>query len=238
MKKIISVVISMFISAVVTATPIDEKCPELASKYGSPTPVGKSDGIYECHVKYAVLVSPTLKDPIFVIEHLTKDGLKCTVTRKNNFHADLSLPAADRATPEDYNKSGYDQGHMASAQDQCDNAADESESFLMTNMVPQDPNNNRGIWKKLEMYSRALAQGDNVYVISGPVFVGTKHKTIGNGVVVPEQLFKIVYDDTTDLTQAWILPNAAIPSSQLKKYEASVTQIESVTGLVIFPKKK
>jgi endonuclease G len=237
MKKIL-LITTLLITTLAQATPIDDLCPSLVSKYGSPAPVAKSDGIYKCHTKYAVFVSPSLKDPLFVVEHLTKDGLKCTVVRKDDFHVDTSLPAESRATPQDYDKSRYDRGHMASAQDQCDNAADESESFLMTNMVPQDPGNNRGIWKKLEIYSRVLAQVDNIYVISGPVFIGTKHKTIGRGVVVPEQLFKIIYDETTGLTRAWLLPNIGIPSSELKKYEASVTKIESVTGLVIFPKKK
>ena len=235
--KLILTIIFTLLTSHAAATPIDDKCPQFVSKYGAPIPKIKMDGIYECHNKYAVFVSPSTKDPIFVVEHLTKEGLICTVKRKNNFHADTALPADKRATPQDYDNSGYDQGHMASAQDQCDNAADESDSFLMSNMVPQNPSNNRGIWKRLEIYSRALAKVDSVYVVSGPVFVGSTHKTIGKGVVVPEKLFKVVYDETTGITRSWILPNEAVEFKDLKKYEVSMDAILLATGLIVQPKK-
>ena len=69
------------------ANPIDDKCPQFASKYGAPA---FSVGIAECHIEYATVVTIN-KIPLFVIEHLTKEGLFCTVKRANDFHADLTL---------------------------------------------------------------------------------------------------------------------------------------------------
>ena len=215
---------------------LDDKCPQFVVKAGAPVPKDESSSIYECHKAYGVLVSAITKDPIYVVEHLTKNSLVCIVKRTNNFHFDSSIPTNYRSRPQDYSKSGYDEGHMASAEDFCSDPTEMDESFLMSNMVPQNPNNNRGIWKHLEIMARTLAATDDIYVISGPVFIGVKHKTIGNdGVAVPESLFKIIIDNTTNTVRAWILPNTPLRSIDLNKYQATISEIELATNLSIFP---
>lgn len=86
-----------------------------------------------------------------------------------------------------------------------------AQSFALSNMVPQDPTNNRKIWAKLEADTRKFAQRarGNVYVFSGPLF-NEGHLKIGRGQVwVPTHLFKLVYDETSGRSWAHIIPNTA-----------------------------
>jgi endonuclease G len=68
--------------------------------------------------------------------------------------------------PTDYTGSGYDRGHIAPSADRTRNEADNSSTFLMTNMMPQVPEVNRGVWGDLEEYCRELVQqGKELYII-------------------------------------------------------------------------
>jgi endonuclease G len=225
------------ISQLVYSNPIDTNCPSLVSKYGAPSLASDSGVVYRCRSGYAVAVSSKTKDPIFSAEHLTAANLVCTVSRTNNFKTDTSLPIAYRSYPRDYLYSSYDQGHMSSAQDFCYDATAMKESFFMSNMVPQDPGNNRGIWPHLEAYTRALASYNDIYVISGPIFVGDTHATIGSGVSVPEKLFKVIYNETTGVVDAYILPNAYVAIKDLGNFHVTINEVELATGLTIFPLK-
>ena len=71
-----------------------------------------------------------------------------------------------------------------------------SSSFYMSNMSPQDPSFNRGIWKKLEEQIRSWAVGNKeIYVVTGPVLTNGPYQTIGiNKVAIPKHYYKVVLD--------------------------------------------
>jgi endonuclease G len=164
-----------------------------------------------CFSAFAVMHSGKSRTPIYVAERLNKvmllDARK--EQRTNKFFADARLPRAERAELEDYHGSGFDRGHMAPAGDM---ATDESmaQSFSLANMVPQYPINNRKAWASIEKATRKYvmrAAGD-VFVITGPVFDGTP-QTIGpDKVWVPQHLFKLVYDPSTNRSWAHWLDNS------------------------------
>jgi endonuclease G len=80
-----------------------------------------------------------------------------TADRQDNFRPDGTLPAAwYKVRPNDYTGSGYDRGHIAPSADRTRNEADNSATFLMSNMMPQVPELNRGVWGDLEEYCREL----------------------------------------------------------------------------------
>src|SRR5919112_267567 len=82
--------------------------------------------------------------------------------RLNNFHPEPELPEGfKRVTPSDYLKTGFDQGHMCNSKDRSTNEEDNSATFSMANMQPQTPDLNRQVWKRLEDFSRDLAQAGN-----------------------------------------------------------------------------
>jgi endonuclease G len=113
-----------------------------------------------------------------------------------------------------------------------------SESFFLSNMVPQVPNHNRGIWKQLETFVRewVVDNGMDLYVITGTVY-NKEFKTIGEGRVgVPDQLWKVIIDRKEGKAIAFIFPNTALPVADLPKYATTVSAVEKLTGINFMPK--
>lgn len=113
-----------------------------------------------------------------------------------------------------------------------------SESFYMSNMSPQVPGFNRGIWAKLESYVRTWAfDNESIYVVTGPVLTKDTYPTIGdNEVAVPEFYFKVILDYTGDEIKAigFILPNSK-SSTPLQEYAVTVDDVEVFTGIDFYP---
>jgi len=111
-----------------------------------------------------------------------------------------------------------------------------SQSFLMSNMSPQSPSFNRGIWKKLEEEVRDLAvEKDSIYVVTGPV-LHTMESSIGkNEVGVPAYYFKILVDLSPPQHGmiAYLLPNEG-SKKELSNYAISVDSLERFTGYDFF----
>lgn len=167
-----------------------------------------------CSGSYAVVYSGLSKTPLIVVERLSRAQLADALDeqRTNEFYADPRVPRAERAELSDYAGTGYDRGHIAPAGDMPDQTA-MAQSFALSNIVPQDPVNNRkgGAWFKVESDTRKFARRAEgyVYVFSGPLFDG-KAKTVGkNAVWVPTRLFKMVYDEASGRSWAHLIPNTA-----------------------------
>jgi endonuclease G len=166
-----------------------------------------------CSDNFAVMYSQTSKTPLIVVERLNAVVLRDAQgeQRSNKFYADPRIPVGGRADLSDYRgqQQRLDRGHQAPAAD-APNQRAMAQTFSLSNMVPQDPVNNRKVWAKVESDVRkfTLRAEGNVFVFTGPIFdVG--HDTIGkNKVWVPTRLFKLVYDDSSKLAWAYVLPNA------------------------------
>ena len=150
-----------------------------------------------CHTAYAAETSGVTKTGIWSAEHLTRDAVLAAhhVGRVDDFRADLSVPPRDRAELSDYRGNGLnlDRGHLSPSGDAA-SAQAQDETFLMSQMVPQSHENNSGLWEELEYMTRLMAQRDGeVYVVTGPAFVGTQLRQIGSGVYVPTHMWKAEY---------------------------------------------
>ena len=110
------------------------------------------------------------------------------------------------------------------------------ECFYMSNMSPQEPGFNRGIWRELEEKVRQWAlKNDSLIVITGPIFTQDM-ETIGkNEVAVPIAFYKVVADISwpTYKEIAFIIPNKA-SNNAIKSFAVSVNSVEIVTGLDFF----
>uniref|UniRef100_A0A0M3IEC5 Endonuclease n=1 Tax=Ascaris lumbricoides TaxID=6252 RepID=A0A0M3IEC5_ASCLU len=191
----------------------------------------------------------------WVVEHLcpsrmvydpSVDRSKCA------FRADESIHEYFRSQNDDYNKSGYDRGHLAAAGNHRRTQSSVDQTFLLSNMSPQVGRGfNRDKWNELEKYVRKLARKNaNVYVCTGPLYLPrlesdgnlyVKYKVIGkNNVAVPTHFFKVVLvevaKDKFDL-EAYVLPNEAIPDSMpLSSFQTPLDAIERAAGFLIFDK--
>jgi len=178
--------------------------------------------------------------PNWVSWHLDSTWLGST-PRQDSFSNDTSLPAGWYQVQEtDFSGSGYDRGHMCPSADRTKTVADNDATFLMTNMIPQAPNNNQQTWANMENYLRTLAtSGSELYIISGGQGnIGW----IANGhVAIPAYTWKVVMvlpSGTSDVSRvttstrmiAVFVPNTNSVVSDWKQYRVSVDYVESLTG--------
>jgi nuclease EXOG len=190
----------------------------------------------------------------WVVEHITRHKLQGSANRENSkFKADPSVPVMFRSDNEDYLGSGWSRGHLAPAGDCKHDQNAMNDTFLLSNIVPQNADNNAGFWNRLETYCRDLsAKYENVWVISGPVFLPTvsvdkgktrkfmHHEVVGpHDVAVPTHLFKVVVAENEKdrpLVGAFVVPNESIDNErQLREFQVPLEYVESRTGLHMLP---
>ncbi|XP_017334477.1 nuclease EXOG, mitochondrial [Ictalurus punctatus] len=194
------------------------------------------------------------RTPRWVAEHLSDEKLLGKADRKHcKFKPDPDVPELFTAHNEDYLGSGWSRGHMAPAGDNKFSEQSMVETFYLSNIIPQNYENNAGFWNRLEMYCRELTERfRDVWVISGPLtlpYVGEdKKKTVSyqligkDDVAVPTHLYKVILarkDHSSDVLAlgAFVVPNAPVGfEHQLKEYQVSLTQLERMSGLTFFPK--
>jgi endonuclease G len=167
---------------------------------------------------------------------LTRDEIESgTIERTNDFRSDTSIVTGS-ASLADYRGSGFDRGHLAPAGDMKWDQLAMSQSFLMSNMSPQLPAFNRGIWRKLETEVRNWAlEKDSLYVITGPLFSPADSLIGKNGVGVPGYYFKVLVDLSPpdhDMI-AFLLPNSG-SSEDLIQFAITVDSLEQLTAYDFF----
>jgi len=189
--------------------------------------------------QYAASYNCSLGIPNWVSWQLDQSWLG-SVKRTDEFKANENLPpGCYQVQPKDYLGTGYDRGHMIPSADRNRTTEDNETTFLMTNMVPQAPANNREVWRQLEEYCRGLAtQGKELYIIAGP---NGRQKTIAEGkVVVPRYTWKIVVvldrpgEAITEKTPviAVKVPNTQkVADTNWTLYLVTVAELERETGL-------
>lgn len=172
----------------------------------------------------------------WVAWHLTADRLKGKASRKGvEFESDTDVPAP-RADDWDYYNKGYDRGHMCPAADNKFSVTAMRQSFLFTNICPQESNLNRGDWNELEVSCRNWAKRyGGLYIVCGPILYNQKHKTIGkHKITVPEAFFKVVLrlgDQPKAIGFIYKNEGGDHPKSY---YVNTVDQVERITGIDFF----
>ncbi|MEH7418730.1 DNA/RNA non-specific endonuclease [Neobacillus drentensis] len=231
-----------------TQTGTDNDHMGLGNPSGATSNTTNSNNYLMVKPQYDLSYNNSKHEPNWVSWHLGSSDLGST-PRQDDFRADTTLPAGwYQVTASEFSGSGFDRGHMTPSGDRTSSVANNSATFLMTNMIPQAPNNNEVTWESLEAYSRTLVStGNELYIISGGYGSGGTGSngyktTVGNGVVVPAKTWKVIVvlpngnNDISRITTstrviAVLMPNDQTTSSHpWSYYRVSVDTIESMTG--------
>lgn len=245
MKKIllVSATLSVLIGTAYAATPAAQtqlppysmqSCASQAP-YGFPQ-TSKPNTIAICRQAYAVLNDLVAKVSPWEVYTLTPQHALGCEARVNAFAPDQSLPKGQRAELVDYAHSGYDTGHIANDADMSWDPTVQRESFILSNMAPQLPGLNRSTWKVLETDVRDWAfNGHTMTIYAGSIYDINTDKKIGpDNVVVPHSFYKIVIDDVTHQSLAFLFPHRGDLGANILPLQTTVSNIESLTG-IIFP---
>ena len=232
MKKLLLLLLLPFAAL---ANPIDDMCPQHVLR-GAPVSSFTANTQYLCNTNYAVHYRYDTKTAEYVVQHITLDKVTGPAKRKDNFKADPNIPTQHQAQLADYAGNPYDRGHLSPGADNTQNSTVMSESFYLSNMVPQVPNHNRGIWRILEANVRNwVKQGMDIYIVTGTSY-SDGYQTIGVGQVgIPTYMWKVAVDRKSTKTIAFLLPNAPLPVKDLPNYVTTVAEIEKYTGINFHP---
>lgn len=202
------------------------------------------------YMGYSVIYDAKNKVPLYTYERLTAKNLVKNADRsKILFSENSEVYKPFRSKLIDYQNSGFDRGHMAAAANQRFDQKCLEETFLLTNICPQNSVLNRGLWFKIEQYARGHVKAKSqVEIISGPLFLAqsiggkscVKYELIGkNQVAVPTHFFKIIYikDKESSNLICYLVPNSPLGLDQkIQGYQVSLDRLESISGYQILAK--
>lgn len=187
---------------------------------------------------YVAGYSESMRNPLWVTYRIFDIHKVSYGKRQSRFSVDTRTQT--QVSHNDYTHSGYDRGHMAPNYGIATRYGSEAqkETFLMSNVIPQNPIVNRHLWKDLEMrvakrYGRYFGE---VWVVTGPVFQG-EIKKLDSGIPVPSAYYKIIVDERNGELRALaiMVPRYVPPYTRIKTCLVSIDEIEQVTDLDFFP---
>lgn len=226
---------------------------ETASKHILPHGIpdrGPNIRIYDNHV---LAYDQAKKTPIWVAERITQEHVNGPADRKNiRFKPDPDVSKRFSADNSDYLRSGWSRGHMSPAGDNKHSQEAMSQSFYLSNIVPQNLDNNAGFWNRLEIYCRELTQRYKaVTIFSGPLSLPSQledgkmvvtYPVLGkNQVAVPTHLYKIIIVEDENSNPvgigSFIVPNEPIGfEHSLTEYQVPLDEVERRSGVSFTPK--
>ena len=203
------------------------------------------------HPQFATGYNAQRGIPTWTCWHVGRQDLTKAAPRQDDFRPDPALPRQFyQITPKSYAGAGFDKGHNCPSGDRTATLDDNSATFLMSNMIPQAPQNNQQTWAHLEEYTRSqVEKGQEAYVLMGCYGRGGTGKNgpatllDQNRLTVPARIWKVVVflpQGTNDLQrlaagQGRILaidtPNDNNAPTDWRQYLTSVDKIEAATGL-------
>ncbi|CAH0997424.1 hypothetical protein EMA8858_03557 [Emticicia aquatica] len=204
--------------------------------------INRGDEIIE-HKNYTLRYEEDYEIPAWVVHKLRGEYTQGRASRAGNQFIPDKKVKNNSALSGDYSNTGFDRGHMVPAGDFkcCQDLM--NETFYMSNISPQAPDFNRGIWENIEERVRGWAVRDEeLYIVTGPV-LRKGLPTIGryNNVAVPEFFYKIAlfYQPKSGKTPraiAFLLPNEPLFGKRMNSYVVSIDEVEKATGLDFFAK--
>lgn len=187
---------------------------------------------------YTVGYCESLRNPLWAVYRVADVPVLDAPAPRPAFRRDPRSSAGVK--PEDFTGSGYDRGHLAPNFAIATHYGEESqkETFLMTNIMPQNPLVNRYLWKNLEhriaqQYGRYFGE---VWVTTGPVFSHPVEQ-LPSGIAIPSAYYMIVADIENGQLRvmAFLVEKNTRPWTRIRTCLVSIDHLEELTGLDFFP---
>ncbi len=215
-----------------------EKLPDLIERMENYLPTSTTNSTVT-HDFYSLSYAEKYEQPEWVAYELYGDNLRKEnkVERHSSFKADPMIKSGS-AKPSDYTRSGYDRGHLAPAADMAFSEEAMKQSFFMSNISPQEPSFNRGIWRELEEQTRDWClTSEHFYVVVGPVLTRRVKRRFGRdkALAAPRAYYKVLLDlkGPDQKAVGFIMPNEK-SDAPLSDYMVSVDSVETLTGIDFF----
>lgn len=208
---------------------------------GLPTIGYQADSQILYRTGYITSYNKTTKLPNWVAWKLTSDRTSGPVPRCNNFSPDYDVPAPRQELEDWDNKESeeFDHGHMCPAGDNKWARKAMEETFLLTNICPQNSQLNQETWERLESHCRWWANKyGTIYIVTGPIFRNKNYRTFGNNsIAVPDAFFKVVLRiDGKPQALGFIYENTyPRKKDRMEDHVVPISEIEKSTGLQFFP---
>lgn len=159
---------------------------------------------------YSAVWDSRLQIPTLVRYSLCLSDLG-NISREPSWRFRADLPTSVMwARHEDYNKSGFDRGHLCAAADRSSKSVSMRQTFQLSNVCPQVPAFNRGAWKKTEIWARNFTNHfASVRIMVMPIFFDKDTTFIGKAhIAVPHAFLKVIYNTNPDTIYThWLLWN-------------------------------
>ena len=183
--------------------------------------------------------SDRLRHPVWCAYHVTKDA-KFNIEKRPGFVKDRTLPLAP--SPGDYAKSGYDRGHLApnhAIATRYGEAA-QKKTFTMSNVMPQTPALNRGVWRDVEhrIADFWTARYGEIWVVVGCISRKENAETIGGTQIdVPEACYQVIIaQEGMDVRALAVLFPQHVPwGTWAARHIITIQELEELTGLDFNP---
>jgi endonuclease G len=213
---------------------------EVYDNLEQPAPLTSQPEVILCKSAFIVSYNVSTLCPNYVAWRLTPERVAGRVKRLDEFGEDMTLNERTRVSSEDYAGSGYDRGHMCPAGDNKHLKEAMQESFLMTNVCPQNHLLNEGDWNELEQQCRQwVSDYGELCIVCGPIFDSKSPARIGRrkGLrpAVPDRFFKVILSPGEQPKAiGFVYPNRAT-RAEMRSYAVSVDEVERQTGIDFFP---
>lgn len=189
-------------------------------------------------VGYITSYNNKTKNANWVAWKLTKEHAEGPYSRKGIPYFEDEEVKGGRQELTDWYNTGLpiDHGHLCPAGDNKWSKDAMEQTFLLTNMCPQNSKLNQNDWEYLESRCRGWAKHyGEIYIATGPIFYSDKYTTIGkNKVGVPDAFFKVVLRlGKKPQALGFIYKNNG-ESHKIDYYLLSVDEVERVTGIDFF----
>ncbi|HYJ53133.1 MAG TPA: DNA/RNA non-specific endonuclease [Allosphingosinicella sp.] len=197
----------------------------------SPPSAGASEPIF-CHSFYALSYSPARRNPVWTSYRLTGEMSEQSDRfgrRGYTFARQEGLASSQQPRDGNWTNTGFARGHMTPDND-APTCATQADTYWVTNIVPQVPGFNSGLWAGLEgaLHDLAIGEGE-IFIVTGPIF-GAPRRRMGT-IEVPSHLFKAIYVPSRGFALAFIASNENPTRCRI----VPLADLELQAGIDVFP---